>query len=275
MGNFSSKYLKDIWNLPNILTMLRLVLIPVFAGLFLAGYEKWALAVFIIASITDYLDGYLARKNNQITAFGKLMDPLADKLMVCTALLGQGLSGVFPWPAILIVMTKEVVMIIGGIYMLQNGIVVYSNILGKAAQFSFIAALILSFWHKEFVAASLPLDRIILWIRGSGCIICAENCQRVQVAAVRLDEKVVRFRRGKVQFLTAKRSGQMQRLWQDFCAAQRRNGLRGQLRCVERNHDEAMRSAVRDRRVIDRKLRSVRKEAPIGGTRQPGGPCAV
>ena len=149
MGSFSSKYLKDIWNLPNILTMLRLVLIPVFAGLFLAGYEKWALAVFIIASITD---------------FGKLMDPLADKLMVCTALLGQGLSGVFPWPAILIVMTKEVVMIIGGIYMLQNGIVVYSNILGKAAQFSFIAALILSFWHKEFVAASLPLDRIILWI---------------------------------------------------------------------------------------------------------------
>ena len=164
VGSFSSKYLKDIWNLPNILTMLRLVLIPVFAGLFLAGYEKWALAVFIIASITDYLDGYLARKNNQITAFGKLMDPLADKLMVCTALLGQGLSGVFPWPAILIVMTKEVVMIIGGIYMLQNGIVVYSNILGKAAQFSFIAALILSFWHKEFVAASLPLDRIILWI---------------------------------------------------------------------------------------------------------------
>lgn len=132
MGSFSSKYLKDIWNLPNILTMLRLVLIPVFAGLFLAGYEKWALAVFIIASITDYLDGYLARKNNQITAFGKLMDPLADKLMVCTALLGQGLSGVFPWPAILIVMTKEVVMIIGGIYMLQNGIVVYSNILGKS-----------------------------------------------------------------------------------------------------------------------------------------------
>ena len=50
-------------------------------------------------------------------------------------------------------------------------------------------------------------DRIILWIRGSDCIICAENCQRVQVAAVRLDEKVVRFRRGKVQFLTAKRSG--------------------------------------------------------------------
>ena len=126
------------------------------------------LAKIGFASITDYLDGYLARKNNQITAFGKLMDPLADKLMVCTALLGQGLSGVFPWPAILIVMTKEVVMIIGGIYMLQNGIVVYSNILGKAAQFSFIAALILSFWHKEFVAASLYQNlRSADWIVGT------------------------------------------------------------------------------------------------------------
>lgn len=164
MGNFSNKYLKDIWNLPNVLTMLRLVLIPVFAGFFLAGYEKWALAVFILASITDYLDGHLARKHHQITAFGKLMDPLADKLMVCTALLGQGLTGVFPWPAILIVMTKEVVMIIGGIYMLHNGIVVSSNLLGKSAQVSFIAALILSFWHREFAAASFPLDRIVLWI---------------------------------------------------------------------------------------------------------------
>ncbi len=162
VGKIADKYLKDIWNVPNVLTMLRLLLIPVFAGLFIAGQKKWALVVFCVASITDYLDGYLARKNNQVTAFGKLMDPLADKLMVCTALLGQGLSGVFPWYTIVIVMTKEVVMIIGGIYMLNQGIVVYSNILGKAAQVSFIAALILSFWHEEFAAASLPLDRIFL-----------------------------------------------------------------------------------------------------------------
>lgn len=164
MSKFSDKYLRDIWNVPNVLTMLRLALIPVFAGLFLAGYEKGALLVFCLASITDYFDGYLARRNNQITAFGKLVDPLADKLMVCTALLGQGLAGVFPWPAIVIVMTKEIVMIIGGIYMLGRGIVVYSNYLGKSAQFSFIAALILSFWHEEFTAAALPIDRIVLTI---------------------------------------------------------------------------------------------------------------
>ena len=156
---------RRLWTIPNVLTLIRLILVPVYWVLML-GYhlDYWALGAFLLASATDMLDGFLARRMQCITDFGKLMDPLADKLMVCTALLGQGLSGVFPWPAILIVMTKEVVMIIGGIYMLQNGIVVYSNILGKAAQFSFIAALILSFWHKEFVAASLPLDRIILWL---------------------------------------------------------------------------------------------------------------
>ena len=154
-------------NTANKLTLLRVFLIPVFLVVYywgFAGSRYIALGIYAVACLTDLLDGYIARRFNQITRLGRFLDPLADKLMVCTALLGQGLSGVFPWPAILIVMTKEVVMIIGGIYMLQNGIVVYSNILGKAAQFSFIAALILSFWHKEFVAASLPLDRIILWI---------------------------------------------------------------------------------------------------------------
>ena len=164
MSKFRDQYLSDIWNLPNVLTMLRMALIPIFVVFYVVHWEKLALLVFLIASATDWLDGHLARKHQQITAFGKLMDPLADKLMVCTALICQGVRGIFPWPAILIVMTKELAMIIGGTYMLSHGIVVYAHWLGKAAQFSFIAALILSFWHREFVAMSLPLDRVILWI---------------------------------------------------------------------------------------------------------------
>ena len=123
---------RRLWTIPNVLTLIRLILVPVYWVLML-GYhlDYWALGAFLLASATDMLDGFLARRMQCITDFGKLMDPLADKLMVCTALLGQGLSGVFPWPAILIVMTKEVVMIIGGIYMLQIGIVVFSNILGR------------------------------------------------------------------------------------------------------------------------------------------------
>ena len=85
----------DIWNVPNVLTMIRIALIPVFVVLYVNGQQKAALAVFLAASFTDYLDGYLARKLNQITAFGKLMDPLADKIMVLTAFL-------CPWRAALL-----------------------------------------------------------------------------------------------------------------------------------------------------------------------------
>lgn len=156
--------LVDIWNVPNVLTMMRLALIPVFVALYCTGHEKWALITFLAASFTDFLDGYLARKNNQITAFGKLMDPLADKVMVVTAMLCQTLSGIIPWAAFVIVMLKELMMVLGGAFMLKREVVVYSNMLGKTAQVAFIAALVLSFWHGELQAAGAPVDIWVLWL---------------------------------------------------------------------------------------------------------------
>ena len=88
--------------LPNMLTIVRIVLVPVYMFLALRGTigTDWAaFLAFLLASITDKLDGYLARKNNQITSFGKIMDPLADKLLVTAALLvflQQGRIGVAP-----------------------------------------------------------------------------------------------------------------------------------------------------------------------------------
>lgn len=161
---FWERYLTDVWNVPNGLTMLRMAMIPLFAVFFAIHWEKRALAVFLLASATDWLDGYLARKHGQVTAFGKLMDPLADKLMVCTALTCQGVRGVLPWPAIFLVMSKELALIAGGMYLLSKGVVVYAHPLGKAAQVSFIAALILSFWHREYAARGFPLDRAALWV---------------------------------------------------------------------------------------------------------------
>ena len=158
------KLFSNVWTIPNVLTMLRLVLVPVFAVLFFRGNRKASLAVFIAASLTDLLDGYLARRLNQITDFGKLFDPLADKLMVLTALVCQGTAGVFPWAAIILVGCKEVLMVLGGAYMLKKGIVVYSNLLGKTATVVFIAALVLAFFHEELAAAGLPLDQVFIWI---------------------------------------------------------------------------------------------------------------
>ena len=158
------KLFSGIWTVPNALTMIRLVLVPVFAGLFANGHPRWALAVFCAASLTDALDGYLARKLNQISDFGKLFDPLADKLMVLTALICQGTAGVIPWAAVLIVLAKELYMMAGAVFMLNRNVVVYANYFGKTATVFFMAGLILSFFHGELAAWGVQLDVILIWI---------------------------------------------------------------------------------------------------------------
>ena len=158
------KLFTNVWTIPNVLTMIRLILVPVFVVLFLKGHKMASLGVFIAASLTDMLDGFLARKLNQITDFGKLFDPLADKLMVLSAMVCQGIVGVFPWSAIIIVACKELFMVIGGLLMLKNDVVVYSNYVGKAAQVCFILSLVLAFFHDELAAWGVQLDIILLWI---------------------------------------------------------------------------------------------------------------
>ncbi len=154
---------RGMWNIPNALTMLRLALVPVFAVLYLNGQIYWALGVFCLASLTDCFDGLLARKLNQITAFGKLFDPLADKLMVLTALACHVALGVFPWPPLALIALKEGLMVAGGALMLKRGIVVYANMFGKTATVCFMAALIAGFFHAEFQTWGFPLDQILLW----------------------------------------------------------------------------------------------------------------
>ena len=89
-------------NTPNKLTMLRIILIPFFVVFLLGNFGTWskwvALAIFIVASLTDMLDGYLARRDNLVTNFGKFMDPLADKLLVCSAMICLIQTGQLTWP---------------------------------------------------------------------------------------------------------------------------------------------------------------------------------
>lgn len=96
-------------NLPNILTIIRILMVPVFVVLMALNdvweYMKYiSLAVYVIASLTDYLDGYIARKNNIVTTFGKLMDPLADKILVAAGFIMLTGMGVIPaWMTVIIV----------------------------------------------------------------------------------------------------------------------------------------------------------------------------
>jgi len=163
------KLFSNVWTIPNVLTIIRIILIPVFVVLFFKGQKIAALCVFCAASLTDMLDGYLARRLNQITDFGKLFDPLADKLMVLTVMVCQTFWGPLPLVAVIIVAVKELVMVLGGVFMLSKDVVVYSNYFGKAAQVGFIFSLILSFFHDNFLEGNVVLwgmtpDILLLWI---------------------------------------------------------------------------------------------------------------
>lgn len=137
-------------NLPNALTILRLILVPVFTWLYAHGVFLWGLAVFIAAALTDMLDGYLARKHHQITNFGKLADPLADKLMTLSMLYCLFSSRLIPGWILYTMLAKELVLIIGGTLLVRcRNVVPYSNWAGKLTTVTFIIAIVCVYpWHS-------------------------------------------------------------------------------------------------------------------------------
>lgn len=122
-------------NLPNKLTMFRVILIPFFVVFLLVeitAVDKWiALAIFIIASLTDFLDGQIARKYNLVTNFGKFMDPLADKLLVCSALICLVALERIPAWMVIVIIARE--FIISGFRLVasDNGVVIAASYWGK------------------------------------------------------------------------------------------------------------------------------------------------
>lgn len=123
-------------NTPNKLTLLRVIMIPFFVVFMLAdlgSWSKWAaLVVFVVASMTDWLDGYLARRDHLVTDFGKFMDPLADKLLVCSALICLTDMDRIPSWVVIIIIGRE--FIISGFRLIasDNGVVIAANYWGKA-----------------------------------------------------------------------------------------------------------------------------------------------
>jgi CDP-diacylglycerol--glycerol-3-phosphate 3-phosphatidyltransferase len=133
---WSEKWIKGgDMNFPNQLTILRIILIPVFIFFLLAPtipHHNWiAFAIFIFASLTDLLDGIIARKYNLITNFGKFMDPLADKLLVCSALIALVELGHIPAWMVVLIIARE--FIISGFRLVaaDNGIVIAASFWGK------------------------------------------------------------------------------------------------------------------------------------------------
>ena len=153
-------------NTPNKLTILRVIMIPFFVFFMLADMgnagKYTALVLFIAASLTDTLDGYLARKYNQVTNFGKFMDPLADKLLVCSALICMMDVGKLPSWAVIVIISRE--FIISGFRLVasDNGIVIAASWWGKSKTISQMVMIILMI--ADFGGVFGTLETILLYV---------------------------------------------------------------------------------------------------------------
>ena len=152
-------------NLPNKLTTMRMLLVPVFIILYLMDYRVAAVVVFIVASFTDYLDGHLARKYNLITDYGKIMDPLADKLLVTSALVCMVQTAVVPAWMVIVILARE--FAITGLRAVAAGegrviAAAWSGKIKTVTQMIAVIFLILDNW--PFSKVGFPFATIMLWI---------------------------------------------------------------------------------------------------------------
>lgn len=134
---------------PNILTIIRFLLIPIILLFLFSGNYLLAFIFFTISGITDILDGYIARKFNFVSNFGKLMDPLADKLTQISMLAALFFLNIVPVWILIIVLLKEVIMVAGASFLYGKSVVVYSRWYGKLATVLFYIAIVTSLLIKE------------------------------------------------------------------------------------------------------------------------------
>lgn len=119
------------FNLPNVLTSLRIVVIPLFVWLVLADHMWWAFGVFGALMITDKLDGDIARARNLVTDFGKIADPIADKALMTAALVSLNIIGVLPIWVTVVILVREFGITVWRLVMLRRGLVVPASKGGK------------------------------------------------------------------------------------------------------------------------------------------------
>ncbi|MEO6944542.1 MAG: CDP-alcohol phosphatidyltransferase family protein [Lacisediminihabitans sp.] len=128
--------------IPNVLSLIRLGLVPVFLVLVIVGNDGLALLTLVVSSVTDYLDGLLARKLNQVTRLGQLLDPAADRLFIFATLIGLSIREIVPWWFVAIIVGRDVTLLVLGVVMANVG---YGPLpvhhMGKIATFCLFYAL--------------------------------------------------------------------------------------------------------------------------------------
>lgn len=154
-------------NLANKITIARILLVPIFMFFLLTNIPYGvtiAALIFIIAALTDSLDGYIARSRNQITKLGKFMDPLADKLLVTAALVSLVQMDRLPAWVTVIIISREIIVSVFRAVAASEGIVIAASPWGKAKTVSqIVAILVLLFNNFPFSLLNMPFDIIAVW----------------------------------------------------------------------------------------------------------------
>lgn len=155
---------KKKMNLPNRLTIFRMLLVPLMVVVFsfeawLPGWNYWAAGIFFVADMTDIVDGYIARKRNQITNFGKLMDPIADKLLFCSAFISMTYNGMLNPLLCIIFVGREIIVSGFRLVTAGSGKVIAANWLGKLkSTLQVIAILATLLGNPIFSRWNFPFD---------------------------------------------------------------------------------------------------------------------
>jgi len=171
----------QIFTIPNILTYLRVLAIPFFmyytiaqstyilrSAQFLGGFPLIGFIIMLAAASTDVFDGMIARKFNQGSDLGVMIDPVADKLMHTMAVLSLVIVGLVHWVFIVLMLLKEAAMIVGGIYMANDSKMVQANKMGKIASATISAGVFMCYFHAFFADKVFYLDWIVL---GTGVVL--------------------------------------------------------------------------------------------------------
>ena len=167
MADASQPISGDVWNLPNALTLLRIFLVPLLVVVLLtkppySGKEYVGLAIFLIAAVTDFFDGWLARRRKQVTKLGMLLDPIADKLLVSAAFISLVQLHLAPAWMIVIIIGRE--FAVSGLRSIaaQQGVTIPASPLGKGKMVSQVIAISLLILGKE-LGQYMFFGKIALW----------------------------------------------------------------------------------------------------------------
>ena len=149
-----------VLTVPNILSFSRIAMIPLFC--WLAANEEtrlWGILLFVLVVSTDWVDGYVARRTGQVSELGRILDPVADRLAIAAGLITFAFSGIFPFWAMLLIILRDIVLLLGaGLLLWGRGVRVDVRWIGKIATFSLMAAIAWIAWGN----AGGPLGEVLL-----------------------------------------------------------------------------------------------------------------